>query len=145
MREDVTEVMSSFIGWDFVELCLSRHLIHSGCRQSRPSSCAYQADLQWIPSRLAAHTKRLCQLTAVLDSLGMWLAERMVPGSVPGPCLINATWRRHRPFSQWQHSFQMKPVLPLAKRLESIMARDQCKWNVCNSIADTVENIHLLH
>ena len=32
--------------------------------------------------------------------------------------------RRRKPFSQWQHGFQLKPPLPLAKNLESVPYRD---------------------
>ena len=39
------------------------------------------------------------------------------------PYPTNQSWCWHIPFNQWQHSFQMKAVLPLAKRL---MMTSQC-------------------
>ena len=40
-----------------------------------------------------------------------------------GGCIITATWRHRKPFSQWRHSFQMKAVQPLAKMHATVSRR----------------------
>ena len=65
------------------------------------------------------------------DSLSLWLTtfvhhHQMVNSFRPGVCITMAKWHCCKTFSQWEHSFHLKAVLPLA---ESLGAASNCCCN----------------
>ena len=68
---------------------------------------------------------------------GMW--PREYSGNLddsPGVCITTAIWHCHKPFSQWQRSFQMKAALPLAEMLATAL------HYICNVIECVTLGIH---
>ena len=103
---------------DFKPILKAASWNHRGISQQLTSGVIDKNALKltpWLPGghpdspldpRRAAGRKPMVRLHAVKPA-----------GPAAGFCLYWAIWRCRKPFSQWQHSFQMKATLPLAKRI----------------------------